>query len=58
MNSTTDARNVLSVDLATDDLTFERQGLRHDVETAVVLVREGETDIERVLVLAFSPMIV
>ncbi len=55
MNGTKDARSVLSVDLAADDLTVERQGLQHDVETAAVLVREGETDIEPVLVLAFSP---
>jgi hypothetical protein len=33
----------------------ERERLQHDVEAAVVLVREHEADVEPVVVLAFSP---
>ena len=33
----------------------EQERLQHDVEAAVVLVREHEADVEPVVVLAFSP---
>ncbi len=46
---------VLFGDLAADDFTVERQGLEHDVEALAVFVREGESDIEPIVVLAFAP---
>src|SRR4051812_20928350 len=39
--------------LAAHDLAVERQGLQHDVEPLAVSVREGEADVEPVVVLAF-----
>src|SRR5207253_10123731 len=42
-------------DFAADDLAVERQRLQHDIEPVAVLVREGEADVEPVVVLAFAP---
>src|SRR5207237_7916465 len=42
-------------DFAADDLAVERQRLQHDVKAVAVLVREGEADVEPIVVLAFAP---
>src|SRR5258707_853924 len=45
---------VILADLAADDFAVEREGLQDDVEAAAVLMREHETEVEPVVVLAVA----
>lgn len=45
---------VTVINFAAHDLAVERQCLEHDVEAALVLVREHEPDVEPVIILAVA----
>jgi hypothetical protein len=45
-------RSVSVRDFAANDLAVERQGLQHDVEAGVVLVREHQAEVEPEVILA------